>query len=454
MMATQQSIDDEELQQMQCKPEDFGGMRAECVDNAFLYKVCHVAGDLLESASIVVRESGLTIQTTDPQAVAVVIMDLPAKMFSSYRCEGFIVAHVNMETLVNMLKQTGHDHSKFELTLEIHGDDPETMYIQIFDKKKKTTTNHTLKLWEPKSQIIYFDEAQFDHYRVVSSRALHEEINNLSHLVDPNKSIRVIAGNDLTLLIEDEYGDSATKFTQNKSPGYKVVKQHVDATAKDAKGNYRFFHEIVGLQQQQQPTPAKGSSAKAKKGKRGGGALPVTAAGAKRKKTAPASKRRKIDHEQTSIAIDEVPSSSDTNTDLGNLSDENAVEEADEEDELYLSAAKLTKNSQPLIEDDAQDDVLIDAPADYIEPVKLTLSLLLLKMIAKGLRLDHEVFLLIKNNYPVMFLQRVQEDGRVLIALAPKKLDDDAEDKANPTLNGDDDDAMDQLMSLPDDVPQ
>jgi len=420
MSTTEAPPKEDENLQLQYKPDDFGGMRAECIDDAFLYKVCHVAGDLLVSASIIVRETGLKIQTTDPQAVAVVIIDLPSKMFSSYRCEGFVVAHVNMETLVNMLKKTGHDHSKFDLTLEIHADDPEMMYIEIFDKKKKTTTTHTLKLWEPKSEIIYFDEAQFDHYRVVSSRGLHEEINMLSHLVDPQKAIEVTASNDLCLSIEDEYGESATIFTQDTSPGYKVVKQHVDACAKDADGNYKFFDEIVGLQ------GFKDSSAGAKKGKK------AVAPRKRKRSSVPATGRR---HKTASESA-------------GVVSGDEELEQngnAETSDDLYRKANEAFEHKSTKIDDPDELAQLVDKKPEKIAPVHVTLSLLLLKMIAKGLRLDSEVFMLIKNNYPVMFIQRVQQHGRILIALAPKHLDSDEafEEKGDTADN-----AMDQLMAL------
>lgn len=414
----------DELQQMQYNTDEFGGMRAECNDDDFLYRVCHVANDLLDSASILVRESGMTIQTTDPQSVAVVIIDMPARMFSSYRCEGFVVAHVNMETIVNMLKKTGSDHAKFKLTLEIRADDPEMMVISIFDKKKRVTTNHRVKLWEPKDVIIYFDQAQFPNYRVVSSRAWHEEINNLSHLVDLNKPIRIVAGNDIELGIEDEYGESATKFEQNVTPGYKIVQKPIDACAKDADGNYSFFNEIEGLAEKgakQQPTAA----AAAKKA---------------RAKKVLAKKRRRISKDKEE----------DTENDEDGDDDDDDDEELEGEEESgqYLSLKQLGKFATPLIEDDAEDALLLDKPAERIEPVKLTLSLLLLKMISKGLRLNPELYLLIKKNYPMMFVQRVKTHGRILIALSPKLLEDDEATVGTSGL--DEINAMDSVMALND----
>jgi hypothetical protein len=395
---------EDELQQMQYNTDNFGGMYAECEDNDFLYRVCHVANDLLDSASILVRESGLTIQTTDPQSVAVVIIDMPASMFTKYRCEGFVVAHINMETIVNMLKKTGSDHAKFKLTLEIKPEDPEIMIILVTDKKKMITTQHTVKLWQPKDVVIYFDNAQFDRYCVVSSRAWHEEINNLSHLVDPNKPIRILAGNDLEITIEDDYGDSATKFQQNVTPGYKVVEKRVDVTEKDANGNYTFFDQIVGLSMPVETKGRKPLAAKQAARKR-----QVAAAAAAKKK--PAARKRK-------------PADDDDDDD----------EDEDEDEEEENSEEDGNKPAMTFIEDEAEDALLVDKPPPRLPVVKLTLSLLLLKMISKGLRLDPELFLLIKKNYPMMFVQKIRGAGRIWISLSPKALDDDdaSADDAQP----------------------
>jgi hypothetical protein len=299
------------------------------------------------------------------------------------------------------------------------------MDISIFDKKKRVTTNHRVKLWEPKDVIIYFDQAQFPNYRVVSSRAWHEEINNLSHLVDLNKPIRIVAGNDIELGIEDEYGESATKFEQNVTPGYKIVQKPIDACAKDADGNYSFFNEIEGLAEKgakQQPTAAKKPRAK----------------------KSPAKKRRRT-------SKDKEDEQDDTNNDNDNDDDDDdECQDVDGEDESgqYLSLKQLGKFATPLIEDDAEDALLLDKPAERVEPVKLTLSLLLLKMISKGLRLNPELYLLIKKNYPMMFVQRVKTHGRILIALSPKLLEDDEATVGTSGL--DEINAMDSVMALSD----
>lgn len=425
--AAKNALNEEERQRAQFG-EKFGGLRAECIDDDFLYRLCHVANDILESATILVRESGMTIQTTDPQSVAVIIVDMPAKMFSSYRCEGFVTAHINMETIVNMLKKTGSDHAKFKLLLEIHADDPETMYVKIFDSKKKTTTEHTVKLWEPKDIVIYFDQGQFPNYRVVSSRAWHEEINNLSHLIDSNKPIRIQAGNDLQLSIEDEYGESTTKFQQNKSPGYKVVQKYIDVCAKDEQGNYTFFNEIEGLV----------SNTDTASKKRKASALKQKAIKQEKKQKKKPTKRRRADDEAQD---DEQKIKKEEKEEEDNDDDEE--DEPEEESDEFLSVAQLTKFAQPVIEDDDEDAQLFEKPEKKIEDVKLTVSLLLLKMISKGLRLDPELYLLIKKNYPMMFVQRVKTHGRILIALSPKVLDDE---EANTDSN--EPNAMDSLMAL------
>lgn len=384
----------------------FGGMRAECIDDDFLYRVSHAAGDLLESASLVIRESGIKIQTTDPQSIAVVLIDLPAKMFSSYRCEGHIVAHVNMETLVGMLKKTSADNAKFKVALEIRADNPETMYITIYDTKKGTTTEHILTLWEPKDLIIYFDDAQFDYCHVVSSRGWHEEISDLSHLVDPDMPIRICAGNDLKLSIDGDYGESSTIFKQGKTPGYKVVEKCVDPTATDSDGNYLFFNEIEGL--------APPTSNVASEGKVG------------RKRKAPKEKekvKRRRDGDSDDDAEEE--------------------EEVAANEEESVDFTKLQKFSKPIIEN--QDDSKLVEEHNPIKDVKLTLSLLLVRMVSKGLRQSPELYLLFKKNYPVMFVQRMKMHGHILIAISPTAMDGDenANNDEEETEN-----AMNQLMAL------
>lgn len=413
IQATRNLPTETELHQMQYDTSKFGGFRAECVNQDFLYRVCYVANDLLESATILVRESGMTIQTTDAQSVAVILVDMPAKMFSSYRCEGFVTAHICMETLVNMIKKIGSDHARCKLTLEIRPDDTETMIVKIYDSKKKITTTHVVKLWEPKNIMIYFDQGQFENYRVVSSRGWHEEINNLSHLVDPNKPIRISAGNDLKLSIEDEYGDSSTVFEQNKTPGYKVVQKSVDICAKDDEGNYSFFNEIEGLATASEALPA---SKKVKKNE------------PKKPKTKPINKRRR-------------KANDDDEDDEDDAADQDYEQQHEDSQDDYLSIAQLTKFAKPVIEDDEEDATLLDKPAEKIHEVQLTVSLLLLKMISKGLRLNPELFLLIKKNYPMMFVQRIETHGRFLIALSPKVLENDEPNSSEPN-------AMDSLMAL------
>ncbi len=388
----------------------FGGMRAECLNDDFLYRVSHVAGDLLDSASLVIRESGITIQTTDPQSIAVVIIDLPAKMFSSYRCEGHFVAHINMETLVGMLKQTSADNAKFKLSLEIHADDQETMYITIFDAKKCTTTEHIVVLWEPKDITIYFDDAQFDYYRVVSSRGWHEEIINLSHLVEPSKPIRICAGNDLKLSIDGDYGESSTIFKQDKTPGYKVVHKRVDPTTKDADGNYLFFSEIEGTLLQNSSAAVTASESKVGRKRK-----------TPKKEKEAAAKRRRANE------------------------DEESEGEEEEEEEDSADYSRINKYAKPIIETEEEDEKLVETQPP-IEEIKITLSMLLVRMVSKGLRQTPELYLLFKKNYPVMFVQRMKEHGHILIAISPKALDDD-ENAANEA-DGDEQNAMNQLMAL------
>ena len=384
----------------------FGGMRAECVNDDFLYRVSHVAGDLLESASLVIRESGITIQTTDPQSIAVVIIDLPAKMFSSYRCEGHFVAHINMETLVGMLKLTGADNAKFKLTLEIRADDQERMYITIFDAKKCTTTEHVVVLWEPKDIIIYFDGAQFDYYRVVSSRGWHEEISDLSHLVEPSKPIRITAGNDLKLSIDGDYGESTKIFKQDKTPGYKVVQKRVDPTKKDADGNYLFFREIEGSAPQTSMAAVPASERKV----------------GRKAKTPKKEKKSRRNNE-----------------------DGESEDEEDEADEESIDYATISKYAKPIVETEEENAKIVDTKPP-IEEIKITLSMLLVRMVSKGLRQTPELYLLFKKNYPVMFVQRMKEYGHILIAISPKALDDD-ENAANEA-EVDEQNAMNQLMAL------
>ena len=384
----------------------FGGMRAECINDDFLYRVSHVAGDLLDSASLVIRESGITIQTTDPQSIAVVIIDLPAKMFSTYRCEGHFVAHINMETLVGMLKQTSADNAKFKLSLEIRADNHETMFITIFDAKKCTTTEHVAKLWVPTDITIYFDDAQFDYFHVVSSRGWHEEITNLAHLVEPSKPVRICAGNDLKLSIDGDYGESSTIFKQNKTPGYKVVHKRVDPTAKDADGNYLFFREIEGLAPQNASAAISASDSRA-------------AAALKKKLLKKEPKRRRLNQKDEDNSID-------------------GIDSLDE-------STEINRYAKPIVETEEENEKLIEVePA--IEEIKITLSMLLVRMVSKGLRQTPELYLMFKKNYPVMFVQRMKEHGHILIAISPKALDD-GDNLANDA-DGDDQNAMNQLMAL------
>lgn len=380
----------------------FGGMRAQCINDDFLYRVASVASDLIESANIVITSQGMTLQTIGHELATVVTVDLPAKMFDNFRCEGYTVAHINLDTFVTILKKTSKENSRFTLTLEIHSEDSETMHIEVRDDKANLTTKHVCKLWVPEVRVYEYVDLIFDSYRVVSSRLFSSTINDLAHLIDQNKDIVVRTTNDMEFSVSGEYGETVAKFEEGTTLGYKVGRQRVDPSERDEDGNYVFFNKVSGI--------SKAMSAAVSGKKRGGKGKAAGESAAKRRKT--------------------------------KLADQSNADTVGEEQ--VVTQEEIDALAVPLDDDDALNDTaLCDAPPEQLKEEQVTFGLLLLRMIAKGMQLNNEVYVLIRQNHPMVFLQKVREHGRVFIALSPSTINEEGALLGN-------DDAMASMMAAPD----
>ena len=443
----QQHLQDSSLDEEEEEQDLFGGFEAQCIDNALLYKVCHMAGDLLDSANIVVSESGISIQTIDQTSAAVLLIDIPSVLFDSYRCEGEKVAHVNMETLVGALRKTGNDAAKFVLTIRITAEDRENMLIEILDKKTNNTTKHKLKLWKEEKQTIFFRDGVFDRYHVVSSANLFDEINDLSRIIEPRTVVTLEAGNDFKMTTEAQYGDSAIVMEQNVSRGYRVVQKQIDISSRNSLGHYDALYNVEGLKLEKYST--------------------ASTTGKKRKKQATKTKRKVKTEEKDADDDDEDAEYNAAQAEEDGCDDDESEEvvrkrkrgpkpgskrgaaktvtDVDVDNGVIRVSRQDIEALGEMQEDSAEKDLTLSEKntQERIEPMTVPLSLQLLKSTTKGLRLSPETYVLIKENYPVIFLQTVQQYGRILVALAPQHMTDNLQPAENV-------DAMESVMAAED----
>jgi proliferating cell nuclear antigen len=154
-------------------------MKFKTIQASALKSAFEVLKDILNDVNIYFTPRGLQILTLDTARVALVDMFLESENFEEYRCEGDIVAGVNVTNMFKLLKFISNNDT---LTVEINS--REYLDIRIENAVKRSDTRFQLKLLdinEDQIEVPNIKMAVVTTMQSIDFQRICRDMNNLAN---------------------------------------------------------------------------------------------------------------------------------------------------------------------------------------------------------------------------------------------------------------------------------
>lgn len=159
---------------------------AQLKQGALLKKTIDAIRDIVGEANLDCTPSGISMQSMDRANVVLVVFQLKAAGFDSYRCDRSIALGVAMTSLSKIMK-CGSAEDAVTLKAE---DSAETIGV-MFEEPNGKVSDYELKLMDLDSGRVNLPEEQYEAYIRLSSQEFQRIVKDLSNIDD--SGMRVLA---------------------------------------------------------------------------------------------------------------------------------------------------------------------------------------------------------------------------------------------------------------------
>jgi proliferating cell nuclear antigen len=186
-------------------------LEARFAQATVLKKVVESIRELVTDVNIDCTSSGLSLQSMDDAHVTLVIMQLRADGFDSYRCDRTIPIGINMSSLSKIIKCGNNEDA---LTLKAN-DDGETLSIVFESPKGDKVSDYELKLMDLDIEHLAVPDASYDVNVRMSAAEFQRICRDLQNI---SESVTISAIKDcLKFSAEGEIANGSVLVRQNSS---------------------------------------------------------------------------------------------------------------------------------------------------------------------------------------------------------------------------------------------
>lgn len=206
-------------------------MDACTVSGVHLRSLFEVCKEFVEEVGIRFSKRGITMTSLDVNKVVLVNFKLRTSMFERYKCNGEILACVNMLMLHNAFRCVQPQDCM--VRMRISERNLKKLEVIIMNKKSKTLFKHELKLWGHSKEQITMDNSQFSHWAEMPSAEFQRHVTNISSMMNndnANSSVTcdiTMKGSHMTLAVESDWCVSTLDIGATTA-GYEVHDDAID----------------------------------------------------------------------------------------------------------------------------------------------------------------------------------------------------------------------------------
>lgn len=176
-----------------------------------LKKVVEAIRELVTDVNIDCTSAGLSLQSMDDAHVTLVMLQLKASGFESYRCDRTIPIGINMSSLSKIIKCGNNED-----TLTLKADDKgETLSINFRSPKGDKVSEYDLKLMDLDMEHLAVPDSVYDVTVRMSSSEFQRIVRDLQNI---SESVNISAIKDcLKFTAEGEIANGTIMVNQNSS---------------------------------------------------------------------------------------------------------------------------------------------------------------------------------------------------------------------------------------------